>query len=41
MTPQAEKFVPAPSPRLRRAPSPVATGEGWGGGRHPRFLAAN
>jgi hypothetical protein len=26
-------FVPAPSPRLRRAPSPVATGEGWGAGR--------
>jgi cytochrome c-type biogenesis protein CcmH len=24
--------LPAPSPRLRRAPSPVSTGEGWGGG---------
>jgi hypothetical protein len=33
----AEKLVPAPTPRLRRAPSPVATGEGWGGGWHPRF----
>jgi len=28
--------LPAPSPRLRRAPSPVDTGEGWGGGRRRR-----
>jgi hypothetical protein len=26
--------VPAPSRPLRGSPSPVDTGEGWGGGRH-------
>ena len=29
--------VPAPSRPLRGSPSPVATGAGWGGGRHRRF----
>ena len=28
------RFVPAPSQPLRGSPSPVSTGEGWGGGRH-------
>jgi cytochrome c-type biogenesis protein CcmH len=28
--------LPARSPRLRRAPFPLSTGEGWGGGRRGR-----
>jgi hypothetical protein len=35
------RFVPAPFPRLRRAPSPVLTGEGWGGGRHSSSQAVS
>jgi adenosylcobyric acid synthase len=32
--------VPAPSHPLRGSPSPVDTGEGWGGGRHGRIKIA-
>jgi elongation factor P--(R)-beta-lysine ligase len=34
---QAASLLPAPTQPLRGSPSPVATGEGWGGGRHRPF----